>query len=896
MPTPIRNDVRTHRVDIEREVVPTITREVLTLDPYSRVEFGYCRKFPDADQVASYAMLRWAGLLDENTPVVFNAGRSVTEVLRDPAVAKLEASYHVIDPDDPQYDPSLVDLTAGNFTHQLVNSQEITATTAAFINLEPLIRGRLREIYPDSFERKMAIVRRLAEYLQRLELTGFKDGEGAKRPTLVQLLQGAQFSHYAHPALGISETNPQAAIEAAFGVLQTLVEQERDPFDTIDVSWAPELPGYLETQQALFEHDRAIISKERPSVIETPLGVNVGYLDARSQTIGEQMINPQGGFNILGVYSDPFNRLQSDVMILVSDNVDINGQVLGTKIQVSLNLRNKHAKRKLMEMRADLSELIPMWEDLEYTLGLGPDVFLVDFNTVGGHSAELPVGGRLSTGTSAEPEYRSVMTIINSPAETGSGIDPQLFRSAVEDYFGHGELATDAEMLSIANRLGFPDAVVRNVPMLPPRQRFHEKAFFVCNVNPTGSAPEFHTHTESCLTLKYRESDVNIERDESGLLIEARALYLEEKVAATRREFARCLTAYPRLALEQLATGYIDHQELLEIDNNRLLVMFDGLSYDTQAIDELFNPANARYDPSREQLAYYLREAVDAGINRPDIRAGIETTKFTHPDSLVHLIDSDLTAQLSDFVATSGDELLQDKLVTTLARIVRSPAYQKAQESETMRDRTPVRLLEIALNQTGQFSETAVAAAREVFSGETISDPNKARILREFQLTYANKPEIVREVISIIGVEVSSDDAVMFVEKDRGLPNEIHVALTVGRLKDERGKDIIEVIAEAAEGAGEVDYAYRQGQLANKAEIGEAEKQLADLLMHAVESLLARLPDGEVGTVNITHQLTGMLSIRLGAEIQRLKSENPGKFDFKLYQWVQGRYELVGEI
>lgn len=97
-------------------------------------------------------------------------------------------------------------------------------------------------------------------------------------------------------------------------------------------------------------------------------------------------------------------------------------------------------------------------------------------------------------------------------------------------------------------------------------------------------------------------------------------------------------------------------------------------------------------------------------------------------------------------------------------------------------------------------------------------------------------------------------------------------------------------------GRGGVDYAYRQGQLANKAEISEAEKQLADLLMHAVESLLARLPDGEVGTVNITHQLTGMLSIRLGAEIQRLKSENPGKFDFKLYQWVQGRYELVGEI
>lgn len=825
---------------------------------YAEVAMGYCQPFADPDQIVAYCFQRLAGRVSPHATMRFSSGKAAETDFANPNVLTLEATKDI----------RLGDPEQGNFTHQMVvedgAKREVCAAYVSFKAVE----ADLAENMPDRIEE----LRRMAEYIQASELGGFSGG--IKQPSMAQLFKGAQLAYFDHPALverfGIQETDQQQALEECFELFRLFVETKQDPFEIIDISLHDDdtaqvraakkkAQRFSEIAEFQRQHDRELLRDERPSVRQLPSGVQIGYLDLR----GKQLILGERGMGIGYRKSDLKTGHKSDILVLDADLPDG-----GHKILIGVNTRNPHARNKGL----DLGEFARAWNNLEYVRGVGA-AELKGENKADGHK-----GG----------ESFGAVTLLGSPAETGTGLDAGDLVRALNEYYRVPRYS-EAQLLEYARLLThpIPGAWVESIAGPYPNQHLRERAIVSCALSP--ESPPHEDHTCTTCRREIRESELLVEQSE-GETTSVRQMTGRELDARAYDEFEHFVReGDAQNALFELARGRVDLADYEVQTGEVLLPFFEQVAQSEEAIDLIYNAQNDTFNPLPDSEGYlpWSNRATD-----------VRVSKYQLPGAVPYMIDSQLQRTLYEYVSSNVDEQAQERFVGALTAIFSSSAYRNSRSDNQLYDHVGVDLLRIATNQivrpVGRQRQADVAAAfspdvqeqaREALAGLT---PAEAQHLHAHFRFSPRALELLPPV-----EEVPEPNILEVTHKETGRTTQKHIAVIIGRQENSEGQAMVDMVES---GVMSADTLLRSEGLLRPEDFADAEKQVLQEIEAMTERMVEELPSGAQGELHITVQGPQSISFLLGQQLVQLRGEYGDLVAFRYHQWRNGKYDEMPQL
>jgi len=848
-----------------------------TLPRFGSVEFGYCRPFPDPDQIVSYCLQRYMGNISADAEISVQFGRSTPEVQDDPKTLKLETSY----------DKSHADPTYGNYAHRTIQTesgeQEVSIAYATYLDNKERIATEKPE--------QEALLRSWAEYADALDLKTRPMPKGVKPPFVTDLFRGAFLQHFAHPEVknGVSQTDVSAGIEACYEIFETLMADKWTPDKSIDLEAHPELSQLVELNRTVKEHDRVEMKKFLPEVVGLANGINVGFLDLREA----DTILPMGGYAQGYNYQDTRSERHASVVIMAFSERDPDGKKTDvSKIQIAANVSNPI----VAQLGIDLPRLKDEWNNREAQSGVGVENIEPGINWIDGHT---------------HPSNADIMTLISSPTETGAGLDPLEIQNMIEAYFDVDRL-TEEEMQFAAEKLRYAHAELRIIPALYPNQNLRERAFVASNRFRNEQIPDWYTPTRDDLVL-IRESDLAISREArekpakkrrgqdievlpKPQIIAIELLTQNQKQQASRERFEQFMVESPRAALTEIAKGYINFSEY---EPSKLLSWYEGLSENPHSIAQIYDPQNEILLPPDESLQPWATHQETETTKHSRL-----INKYVSPDSAVFMIDTQLSQLLYEQSQHDRPDV-SERYLTILETIVSSPEYQQS-HNEEFYDHVPYDLLHIALNlerahqslqyplALRQHSQVEFNALTQNRAAELIRDhatPHmREQLQRYIEQTTQPSSEMRKRALEIVGstevLEIKNPLTVT--EAPRDHPTQETLAILVGRQLDRTGAPLTITIERDL---GHIDtYAFSsQGELAPQ-DFMDAAAQIVEQIDTAVERLAGRIGVEGYGEVRIV--LGGPMDLYgVGAARIMQLQEKHSNLEINLYKWMGNKYE-----
>lgn len=359
----------------------------------------------------------------------------------------------------------------------------------------------------------------------------------------------------------------------------------------------------------------------------TQAGINLAYFDVRG--LGSE----EGAFSVAVEHSD------ADIVMLIDDHKDANGEVRGTQIKIKI------PKQKEESQPINLTQLLAeRLNTSESLFGKGYEFIVSD--SYGGHPG-----------------------IVGSPRSQGSDLDPEKVWYGISDFFDvprYSETDFTQKALEFAEKMGTGN-IYPNIEIIPS-DAYHLSKRAMTIVVPSGDQPNAITISEDDLPI-YEEACTDDISHNQAVLLQKTESKEAEIISALRhtRALSYLGESIDRSDTEGIlkALNQLDPKTIQSLPKEEMLSIIQEIAHADDAIDAVWNKDNLQFGITYKPLPDWIKNSIEM----------YKRERYSY-NSLPKKVDTYLL-QRAESVVAKGSKEEQQRYAETLMTIVTSERYKQ---------------------------------------------------------------------------------------------------------------------------------------------------------------------------------------------------------------------------
>lgn len=523
---------------------PVPTLEALPQQPnqynlphFAQVVFGHSYRDFDIDQLGCFIIGIELGLIDTNTHFIF--GRVVEDSqLSDPSALVLEGYKG----SRPGGDTKL----QGKATNFLNGPQDQPATF--------MLYSQYRHLFDNPANPRLGKLKQFVLWLNNVEQGKYQQAE--TEPNHQLFLQLRQIFHALKNQY--TQINQSGQLLSALGQLfDKWLSSEEISIDSLKQDYLQALADHQTSEQNSWQRLNEQVKTEPQRLkVQTAGELRVGIIDVSGIDAA------RGGFAVLDSYVNSTNQGPLQLQMLISDVLSDDGSKLGTKLLIKIPETTDSSILQALATKLNIQEMQFGW-------GYG----LLQITDFGGHKGIIGTPGGIGTKLEAPDLVAAIINFLQVPRQPASSFER----------LASGQLIT----------AGYPNHTF-NQPSSSSQFELPESTIEI-----TIADKKVISLTEQDWFFYQQVLTQNPELNLKQLLEQKNGLDEHIEVAKVKREFGRDLIkqALTNNDVHQALTAleYLVSDDFELIDSTNLLKLFELISRNDKAIDQLYNPVNNRF-------------------------------------------------------------------------------------------------------------------------------------------------------------------------------------------------------------------------------------------------------------------------------------------------------------